>query len=180
MTVASDARSLAGGEARCAPRLAGSDYFVRISLSLRVMRSRYSSSPCLMMTSRRVPKSSSVRTTGGRGAGAAARASVASLTLGSSAAVRRRRCRAGPAGPAGEVLELRREAPEEQHRLGALAEDAGEGDEPHHPELVRGVRGVDAALQVAVQLARVAAHPPAVPREQRDGAEDHDERDDVG
>src|SRR5439155_22153198 len=79
-------------------------------------------------------------------------------------------------GPAGEVLELRREAPEEQHRLGALSEDAGEGDEPHHPELVRVVRGVDATLEVAVQLARVAAHPPAVAREQRDGGEAHDAR----
>src|SRR2546422_10854324 len=39
---------------------------------------------------------------------------------------------------------------------------------------------VDAALEGAAQLARVPSHPPAVPREQRDGAEDHHEGDDVG
>src|SRR5207244_11503430 len=84
------------------------------------------------------------------------------------------------AGPARRALGLGHDAPEKEDGLRALAEDAGEGDEPPDPQPIARPRLVDAMLDLSLHEPGMLLHPPRVPGEQSHGGEDDDHRDDVG
>jgi hypothetical protein len=75
---------------------------------------------------------------------------------------------------------LGQQSPEEEHGLGAFAEDPGERDDAHHPELLTDLGRVDPPLEITANSLGVSSHPPAVPRQHAARGEQHDRTDEIG
>jgi hypothetical protein len=79
----------------------------------------------------------------------------------------------GDIAPRASVRGLTHQTPEEQNGFRSLTEDSGEGDQAHEPQATSGQRGLKSALDIALDLSGVLAHPPPVPCQERRGAEGH-------